>query len=98
MPPTDLPPGEASSRFENEIAVMLARPEWQRRMEYRYRFAQSFVFGLPVAGLQWFGHPLGGRESARWIGLFQALLAGWVVYAGAAGMLFEGIVWLGRRK
>lgn len=37
-------------------------------------------------------------ESDRWVGIFQALLAGWVVYVGAAGMLFESLVWLGRRR
>jgi hypothetical protein len=31
------------------------------------------------------------------VGILQALLAGWVVYVGAAGMLFEGLILLPRR-
>ena len=31
------------------------------------------------------------------MGILQALLAGWVVYVGAAGMLFEGLILLPRR-
>ena len=77
---------------------LLHRPDDQRRREYQYRFAQSAVFGLPVLGLQYFGHSLGGPESDRWVAALQALLAGWVVYVGAAGMAFEGIVLLIRRR
>jgi len=77
---------------------LLHRPADQRRREFQYRFAQSTVFGLPVLGLQWFGHSLGGPESDRWVALLQALLAGWVVYVGAAGMAFEAGVWLVRRR
>jgi hypothetical protein len=39
-----------------------------------------------------FGHALGGPEAERWVGILQALLAGWVMYVGAAGMLFEGLL------
>jgi hypothetical protein len=47
--------------------------------------------------LQLWGFGLGGREGAKWVGVFQALLAGWVVYVSAAGMLFEGVLLLPRR-
>ena len=55
------------------------------------------MFGLPVLALQWKGTALGGAEADRWVGILQALLAGWVVYVGAAGMLFEGLILLPRR-
>jgi hypothetical protein len=48
--------------------------------------------------LQRFGPSLGGGESARWVALFQGSLAGWVVYVGAAGMLFEGLLLLARGR
>ncbi len=54
------------------------------------------MFGLPVVALQIFGPALGGAEAERWIGILQALLAGWVVYVGAAGMLFEGLLTIRR--
>jgi hypothetical protein len=79
-----------------DLNVLLARPLDQRVREYKYRFAQSAVFGLPVLGLQCFGRSLGGSEADTWVALFQALLAGWVVYVGAAGMLFEGLLLLRR--
>jgi hypothetical protein len=65
-------------------------------MEFKYRFAQAVVFGLPVVALHYFGSSLGGSptESRRWVGILQSLLAGWVVYVGAAGMLFEGLLLL----
>jgi hypothetical protein len=57
------------------------------------------VFGLPVVALQWFGRSLGGPEADRWVTLFQALLAGWVVYVVATGMVTEGIlIFLARRR
>jgi hypothetical protein len=34
----------------------------------------------------------------RWVGILQGLLTGWVVYLGAAGMLFEGLVLLFRKR
>jgi len=80
------------------IESLLARPIDQRIREYQYRFAQSVVFGLPVIFLQYVGPSLGGPESERWIGILQAILCGWVTYVGAAGMLFEGLVLLGRGK
>ena len=79
------------------MAELLARPAHQRRIEYKYRCAQAIIFGLPVLALQYLGPRLGGAESPRWIGILQALLAGWVVYVGAAGMLFEGLVTISNR-
>ena len=72
---------------------LLARPRQQRLLEYKQRCAQAIVFGLPMLGLQWFGHLLGGApmEQQRWISILQALLSGWVIYVGATGMLIEGI-------
>ena len=77
-----------------EIGNLLARPDEQRLREYKYRFSQAVVFGLPVIALQLWGSALGGPEAERWVGILQALLGGWVVYVGAAGMLFEGLVLL----
>ena len=90
----------ASSAIQNpqsKIQNLLARPDDQRLREYKYRFSQAVVFGLPVVALQWKGYSLGGAEADRWVGILQALLAGWVVYVGAAGMLFEGLILLPRR-
>ena len=77
---------------------LLSRPLDQRIREYRYRLAQTLVFGLPVIALQFFGRSLGGAEAERWVGALQAILTGWIVYVGAAGMLFEGtiLLWQGR--
>jgi cation transport ATPase len=80
------------------LKSLLDRPAAERVREFKYRFAQSFVFGLPVLALHWFGHRLGGFEADRWIGLLQFLLAGWVMYVAMAGMLFEGLLYLARRK
>ena len=78
---------------------LLDRPIAERRREFKYRFAQSVVFGAPVLALQWFGRSLGGAESDRWVGLFQSLLAGWVVCVAATGMLAEGLLLvLARRR
>ena len=80
--------------------TVLNRPAEQRIREFKYRFAQSLVFGLPVLVLQWLGHSLGGSpgEADRWVPLLQALLAGWVVYVAATGMLVEGVLtlWAGK--
>jgi cation transport ATPase len=77
-----------------QILQRLNRPPAERRREYRYRFAQALVFGIPVMALQWFGGRLGGsaEESRRWVGLLQALLGGWVTYVAAAGMLVEALI------
>jgi cation transport ATPase len=72
--------------------LLLSRPDEQRLREHKYRFSQAVVFGLPVLFLQVCGRALGGPESERWVAVLQALLAGWVTYVAATGMLFEGIV------
>ena len=77
------------------IHTILNRPASERLREYKYRFAQSTVFGLPVIALHYFGPSLGGPEAGRWIGMLQLLLAGWVMYVGVIGMAVEGIL---RRK
>jgi hypothetical protein len=80
------------------LEATLKRPRAERVREYKYRFAQSVVFGLPVLALQRFGPTLGGPEAWRWVALLQALLAGWVMYVAAAGMLFEGLLLLAARR
>jgi cation transport ATPase len=82
---------------EPALGTLLNRPLTDRIREFKYRFAQAAVFGLPVIALQYVGPHLGGAESSRWIGLFQALLAGWVLYV-SAGALFEGLIHLLRRN
>lgn len=78
--------------LKQEVHALLDRPPDQRRREYKYRCAQAIVFGLPVLFLEYFGRYLGGPETGRWIFILQALLAGWVMYVGAAGMLIEGVI------
>ena len=80
-----------------DVEQLLARPLDQRLREYKYRCAQSLVFGLPVVALQYLGTSLGGPEAPRYVAVLQALLAGWVMYVGAAGMLVEGWILLERR-
>lgn len=92
--PDALPRNEPPDPLEQ----MLARPRDQRIREYKYRFAQAMVFGLPVIGLELFGSALGGRDAQRWVGLLQALLTGWVVYVGAVGMAVEALLLCMRRK
>src|SRR5689334_17265019 len=83
----------ASSVAASEpIEHLLDRPPAERCREYRYRFAQSVVFGIPVIGLALFGPSLGGPEAGRWIGLLQLLLAGWVIYVGGLAMLIEALL------
>ncbi len=91
--PTTPPPNHPTT----SVFDLLQRPADQRLREYKYRFSHAIVFGLPVLALQLWGRALGGPESDRWAGILQALLAGWVVYVGAAGMLFEGLILLPRR-
>jgi hypothetical protein len=79
------------------IEQLHQRSRAERSREHKYRCAQALVFGLPVLGLQWFGHHLGGPEAARWVAVIQALLAGWVMYVSAAGMLMEGLLLPGRQ-
>ena len=94
-PPTHSAP---DPRLRVDLQSLLDRPQPHRTREYQYRFAQSVVFGLPVLALQLYGRSLGGPEAGRWVAILQALLAGWVVYVGAMGMLFEGLIWLARRR
>ena len=82
---------------DSSIANLLARPRDQRLREYKYRFSQSVVFGLPVIALQSYGRALGPADSERWVSLLQALLAGWVLYVNL-GMLFEGLLLLPARR
>src|SRR5262249_39243503 len=77
---------------------LLNRPLDQRIKEYRYRCAQAVVFGLPVAALEIFGPALDRNGHERWVPPLQALLAGWVCYVGAMGMLFESILMLGMKR
>jgi hypothetical protein len=85
------------TQSDQSTQSVLDRPPEQRLREHKYRFAQSVVFGLPVIALQCFGRSLGGADAPRWVGLFQALLSGWVVYVAAAGMFFEGILLIRQR-
>jgi cation transport ATPase len=78
------------------VADLLARPDEQRLREYKYRFSQSVVFGIPVIALQYFGQRLGPIDADRWVSLLQALLTGWIVYVNL-GMLFEGFLLLRQR-
>ena len=82
---------------QSTINTLLSRPADQRLREYKYRFSQSAVFGLPVIALQFYGRALGPADSERWVSLLQALLAGWVLYVNL-GMLFEGILLLPARR
>src|SRR4051812_47121983 len=84
------PQGAPTPLPTHRLGDLLRRPASERAREYRYRFGQSLVFGLPVVILQLWGLGLGGPEAAKWVGVFQALLAGWVIYVAAAGMFFEG--------
>jgi len=103
MPPTPpanrLPPvssdrsADSGDLRASRLNELLSRPREQRLREYKYRFGQSLVFGLPVIALQWYGRALGPTDSERWVALLSALLAGWVVYVNL-GMLFEGILLL----
>jgi hypothetical protein len=88
-----------NSRGEDDLDALLSRPLEQRIREHKVRFAQAVVFGLPVLGLYLFGESLGGppAEARRWSAVLQALLAGWVTYVAAAGMVAEGCLLLGRR-
>jgi cation transport ATPase len=80
-----------------QLSLFVRRTAADRAREFKYRFAQSAVFGLPVIALQLFGPVLGPADWPRWVSLLQALLAGWVVYVNL-GMLFEGFVLLWWRE
>src|SRR5690349_4428997 len=83
---------DSSSPSTGSLPRFLTRPASDRLREYKYCCAQAVVFGLPVLALEAWGRSLGGREASRWVGGFQALLTGWVLYVAAAGMLFEGLL------
>ena len=85
---------DADASAPTRLQELLTRPDDQRLREYKYRFSQSVVFGLPVIALQFFGPLLGPSDSDRWVSLLQALLAGWIVYVNL-GMLAEGLILLG---
>jgi cation transport ATPase len=74
------------------IRDVVNRPAPERLREYKYRFAQSMVFGLPVLAISYFGLSLGGPEAGRWVGLLQILLAGWVMYVGAVAMVVDALL------
>ena len=98
-PPADSPPPRSSPVAPDSVPSLLDRTESERLLEFKYRFGQSAVFGLPVVALELAGRSLGGAEADRWVTLFQALLAGWVVYVAATGMAIEGVVLvLARRR
>jgi cation transport ATPase len=80
------------------LSSVLDRPPDQRCREYRYRFGQSLVFGLPVIALQLWGRALGGPEAGRWVGIMQALLSGWVCYVAATPMIVEGLIRMSLRR
>ena len=82
----------------SSVESILHRPISERLREYKYRFAQCAVFGLPVLGLHLFGAKLGGPEAGRWIGLMQALLTGWCLYLAALPMLSESLMLLAKGK
>ena len=82
-----IPDAEASARLDE----LLTRGDEQRLREFKYRFGQSAVFGIPVVALQLWGAKLGPADSERWVSLLQAILCGWVVYVNL-GMLVEGLL------
>jgi len=86
MPTAQAIPDESARLHE-----LLSRAPDQRLREFKYRFRQSIVFGVPVVALQLWGAKLGPTDSERWVSLLQALLCGWVLYVNL-GMLFEGLV------
>jgi cation transport ATPase len=77
-----------------ELRRLIHRSPVERCREFRYRVAQSLIFGLPVLGLQYLGPQLSPRpdEAARWVPLLQAILTCWICYIGALPMLVEGLL------
>src|SRR5438309_933488 len=86
----------AETPTPDRLAELLNRPADQRLREYKYRFSQSIVFGLPVLALQWYGPRLGPADYQRWVSLLQSVLCGWVLYVNL-GMFFEGMILLSQR-
>lgn len=89
LPTTDPAIQEHQHNEASRLQELLNRPADERLREYKYRFAQSIVFGIPVLLLQWWGTALGPVDHERWVSLIQSLMAGWVIYVNL-GMLFEG--------
>jgi cation transport ATPase len=81
-----------------DIQTVLDRPISERLREHKYRFAQCVVFGIPVIALHFLGPKLGGADAARWTGLLQSLLTGWIVYLGAIPLLAEGFLLIMHRQ
>ncbi len=94
--PTALPTPDHTPEWSADPSVLrlqelLNRPADQRLREYKYRFAQSVVFGIPVVALQWWGRVLGPVDADRWVSLLQVLMCGWVLYVNL-GMFVEGML------
>ncbi len=89
IPPaqTETAPGD----LPDSIQELLGRPAAHRAREYKYRFAQTVVFGLPVVGLWVWGPVLDPMGYARWASILEALLTGWILYVNA-GMAIEGLM------
>jgi len=69
--------------------------ENQTRREYRARFAQALVFGLPALALHYAGPLLAGGAASEPAGLFypwlfEALLVGWACLVGGWPILWQG--------
>ncbi len=76
---------------DSPLQQILQRPTSERLREYKFRFAQTVVFGAPVIALGMIGSTLGPTDSQHWGGVISLLLSGWVVYVNL-GMLIEGII------
>src|SRR4051794_34598570 len=87
----EVPPHSAEIDSSARLHELLSRPRDARLREYKYRFAQSVVFGLPVLALQWWGGSLGPLDAQRWASLLQSIMCGWVLYVNL-GMLLEGLL------
>jgi cation transport ATPase len=74
------------------LSDLTNRSQTERLREFKYRFAQSAVFGLPVLALHFYGPFLGRAEAPRWIGFLEILLSGWVVWIGLFAMVVEALL------
>jgi hypothetical protein len=89
IPPAPTEP--TPSDLIDPVQELLNRPVEHRAREYRYRFAQTVVFGLPVVGLWAWGPMLDPNGYGRWGTVLEALLTGWILYVNA-GMVIEGLM------
>jgi cation transport ATPase len=87
--PTPPNPPEPSNPLS--LQQLIDRPKSERLREYKYRLAQTTVFGLPVIALAIWGPLLGPRDWQRWSGVLQALLTGWIIYVNL-GLLLEPLI------